>query len=247
MSSVPYWHICKGRKQLPSVLQKPCFFETLGSYCFAWLSSIPVIIPRKLSYTLPPFICFGKAQSNLLIYNLDGLIVAPTEAVCPIVENQTPSCLLSLKYLPQARSKTISSYRIVLIHLYSQAHIIWQLALTIESIPIWSRLKNSKEICAHLMNTVSLSLSKPFTSGFEVQILVWRRERFISKLVIFPSVVYSCQHSDQKTLKDEEVAVHHCSMGQKIGYSNLTEVVSHSSPGVWVGQQFLLIYPQTRT
>ena len=118
-------------------------------------------------------------------------------------ENQTPSCLLSLKYLPQARSKTISSYRIVLIHLYSQAHIICQLALTIESIPIWSRLKNSKEICAHLMNTVSLSLSKPFTSGFEVQILVWRRERFISKLVIFPSVVYSCQHSDQKTLEDE--------------------------------------------
>ena len=82
------------------------------------------------------------------------------------------------------------------------------------------------------MNIVSLSLSKPFTSGFEVQILVWRRERFISKLVIFPSVVYSCQHSDQKTLEDEEVAVHHCSMGQNIGYSNLTEVVSHTSPGI---------------
>lgn len=157
MSSVPYWQICKGRKQLPSVLQKPGFFETLGSYCFAWLSSIPVTIPRKLSYTLPPFICFGKAQSNLLIYNLEGLIVAPTEAMCPIVENQTPSYLLSLKYFPQARSKTISSYCTVLIHLYSQAYIICQLALTIELVPIWSRLKNSKEtLCPSNEYSVSL-------------------------------------------------------------------------------------------
>lgn len=66
-----------------------------------------------------------------------------------------------------------------------------------------------KKCCACLTSTVSLSLSKPSTSGFEVQIPVWRTKRFISNLVVFPSVVHSCQHSNQKSLQYEEVAIHH--------------------------------------
>lgn len=37
MSSVPYWHVCKGKDILIYFFQKPGFFETLGLYCL-WLA-----------------------------------------------------------------------------------------------------------------------------------------------------------------------------------------------------------------
>lgn len=77
------------------------------------------------------------------------------------------------------------------------------------------------------MNTVSLSLSTPSASGFEVQTQGWRWERFIPSLVVFPSVVYPCQHSYQESLQYEEVAIHHCSAGW-----NVKSVILNYSGGI---------------
>ena len=59
MSSVPYWHICKGTT---SVLQKPRFIETLESYCFAWLSLFLLLYQENYHTLFPLSFALGKLR-----------------------------------------------------------------------------------------------------------------------------------------------------------------------------------------